>query len=351
LKHKTSETNQAIFRLASTIQTSPELRSRILEVPSNQLLNQLSLDESPATVRFVSELESFFKEYGVRGFTREPYYPRWQDAPEHVFNILKSMVQDEGSTGEESVSCTKAHDAISEQEIAARVKSKNFGWAKWKLISIVLGFARKYIIFRENQRFNLDRWITMNRRIFLEIGKNLQALGILREPSDVFFLRKNEIHKIVERKYDIQEMKRIKQAVQERKSEFLRNEHVTPPKFLRGEIESQTPHLTFETTLQGIPASRGLLSGPVRVLDRIDDIWRVRSGEILVVPRTDPGWTPVFCKIGGLVTETGGLLSHGAVVSREYGIPAVTNIPDACRIFKTGQIVTIDGSKGTVTIV
>ena len=72
----------------------------------------------------------------------------------------------------------------------------------------------------------------------------------------------------------------------------------------------------------------------------------VKSGEILVVPRTDPGWTPVFSKIGGLITETGGILSHGAVVSREYGIPAVTNIPNACRIFKTGQIVSINGFNG-----
>jgi len=86
------------------------------------------------------------------------------------------------------------------------------------------------------------------------------------------------------------------------------------------------------------------------VLDNSDDIWRVRTGDILVVPRTDPGWTPVFRKIGGLITETGGLLSHGAVVSREYGIPAVTNIHNACRIFKTGQTVKIDGSKGTVTV-
>jgi pyruvate,water dikinase len=295
-------------------------------------------------------LEAFFKNYGVRGFTREPYYPRWQDAPEHVFNILKSMVQDEGSIGKESVNCGKVQDTISEQEIAARVKSQNLGWIKWKLFSIVLGFAKKYIIFRENQRFNLDRWITMIRTIFLKIGENLRDQGVLHEPFEVFFLRKDEINKIVEGKYNAQEIERIKQAVQERKSEFLRNEHLTPPKFLRGKIESETPHLSVETTLQGIPASRGFLSGPVRVLDRIDDIWRVRTGEILVVPRTDPGWTPVFCKIGGLITETGGLLSHGAVVSREYGIPAVTNIPNACQIFKTGQTVTIDGSKGTVTL-
>ena len=77
----------------------------------------------------------------------------------------------------------------------------------------------------------------------------------------------------------------------------------------------------------------------------------MKSGEILVVPRTDPGWTPVFSKIGGLVTETGGILSHGAVVSREFGIPAVTNVRNACKIFKTGQKVTLNGNDGIVVLV
>jgi pyruvate,water dikinase len=190
----------------------------------------------------------------------------------------------------------------------------------------------------------------MNRRIFLEIGERLQTFGILREPSDIFFLRKNEIRKIADSSCATSEMKRIQLEVEERKREFLRNENTTPPKFLRGNRESDDYSRNVETMLQGLPASRGVLSGIVRVLDRIDDIWQVRSGEILVVPRTDPGWTPVFRKIGGLITETGGLLSHGAVVSREYGIPAVTNIPNACRIFRTGQHVTIDGSKGMVRI-
>ena len=98
----------------------------------------------------------------------------------------------------------------------------------------------------------------------------------------------------------------------------------------------------------GIPASQGIITGQVRILDTIADIPKVKAGEILVVSRTDPGWTPVFSKIGGLITESGGVLSHGAVVSREFGIPAVTNIRNACREFKTGQRVTIDGNKGVV---
>jgi pyruvate,water dikinase len=347
LKHKTSETNHALFRLVSIVQASPRLKSIIIKTPSDRILTKVRADQSPEAIRLSSELQSFFDEFGVRGFTREPYYPRWQDAPRHVFNILKAMVQEESSV---PTVPTEYQEVITEREIAARVKSQSLGWAKWKFFSIFLGFARKYIIFRENQRFNLDRWITMNRRIFLEIGERLQTFGILREPSDIFFLRKNEIRKIADSSCATSEMKRIQLEVEERKREFLRNENTTPPKFLRGNRESDDYSRNVETMLQGLPASRGVLSGIVRVLDRIDDIWQVRSGEILVVPRTDPGWTPVFRKIGGLITETGGLLSHGAVVSREYGIPAVTNIPNACRIFRTGQHVTIDGSKGMVRI-
>ena len=99
-----------------------------------------------------------------------------------------------------------------------------------------------------------------------------------------------------------------------------------------------------------MPASQGLVTGWVRVLGTVEEVPEVQAGEIIIVPRTDPGWTPVFSKIGGLITETGGILSHGAVVSREFGIPAVTNVRNACKIFKTGQKVTVDGNKGVVLL-
>jgi len=350
LKHKTSETNQALFQLAATIQASPQLRSAILSIPSDRIFSRLKSDRSSAAERLTSELETFFREFGIRGFTREPYYPRWNDAPEHVFNILKSMVQEEEPKKKRIDAKGHNQATMTEQEIAESVKATALGWAKWKVFSLVLDFARKYIIFRENQRFNLDHWITMNRKIFLSIGRSFHEQKIISDPLDIFFLRKNEIHGIAKHSVSSTEVERIKQAAKERKKEFLLNENLTPPKFLIGTQESDVPCQSLEAMLHGIPASQGVHSGPVRVLDRIEDIWQVRTGEILVVPRTDPGWTPVFRMIGGLITETGGLLSHGAVVSREYGIPAVTNIPNACRIFKTGQTVTIDGSKGTVSI-
>jgi pyruvate,water dikinase len=192
----------------------------------------------------------------------------------------------------------------------------------------------------------------MNRKIYLAIGDAFYNRDVIDEARDIFFMKRAEIQQVAKNQYSPSELAAIKQSICTRKDEFLENEHCTPVKFLRGNQEQSEENIGegTATEFQGIPASRGVVSGPVRVLSDIDDIWKVRSGEVLVVPRTDPGWTPVFRLIGGLITETGGLLSHGAVVSREYGIPAVTNIPNACRLFKTGQTVTIDGSKGTVTI-
>lgn len=344
LEHKTSEMNDRILRLASVIQSSTSAKSLILDTPSGQIYQLLKADDNPQLKEFKRELELFMRDFGVRGFTREPYYPRWNEAPEYVFDILKSLVKDETPVKKEQ----KIEQKLQTSKIERRIKKRPLGWFEWQLLSIILGYARKYIIFRENQRFNLDRWITMNRRIYMDIGRNLQKQGVLEEASDVFFLTKNEVRSVVAGNWTHEDQVRTLRAVSRRKEEFVKYENVTPAKFLQGSKELDEPEKNNALVLHGIPASQGRLTGTIRVLNRIEDIGDVQTGEILVVPRTDPGWTPVFSKIGGLITETGGILWHGAVVSREYGIPAVTNIQNACQLLCNGQKVTIDGSKGII---
>jgi pyruvate,water dikinase len=346
LEHKTSEMNDRILKLASTVQTSASAKSLILETPSNQILPLLTADNDRQLEGFKQEFKLFLRDFGVRGFTREPYYPRWNEAPEYVFDILKSLVQDETPIKR----IQKLDPKVQTSRIERRIKKRPLGWFEWQLLSTILGFARKYIVFRENQRYNLDRWITMNRRIYLDIGRILQKQGVLEVPSDVFFLTKNEVRSLITGKCTGENRCRILRAVSSRKEEFLKYENVTPAKFLQGSKELNEQEKNNGLILHGIPASQGKLTGTIRILNRVEDIGDVQAGEILVVPRTDPGWTPVFSKIGGLITETGGILSHGAVVSREYGIPAVTNIPNACQLLCNGQKVTIDGSKGVVSL-
>ncbi len=169
------------------------------------------------------------------------------------------------------------------------------------------------------------------------------------EPIHVFFLFRNELRRIIRGTSTLSQSE-VKDLIKERYEEFLKYEHTTPPKFLHGNREFDDPLQESAEGYQGLPASQGIITGTVRVLERVEEVPLVRAGEILVVPRTDPGWTPVFSKIGGLVTESGGVLSHGAVVSREFGIPAVTNIRNACQLFKTEQKITLDGNNGLVVL-
>ena len=346
LRDKTRETNERIGELATTIRASPDLQKLIISESSSKLYSLISSSELPEAAGFKQRFDAFIAEYGFRGFTREAYYPRWGDKPAYVFDILKSLVSGEAvDTAAAEEKSAKLREET-EASVRRQINGQLIGFAKWALLSSILESARRYIVFRERQRFNLDKWITMVRRLYRAIGARLVEDGVLKDASDIFFLMKGEIRGIAEGKVP----ENILATVDARRTEFHKYENATPPKFLQGEREFNDPPPEGVDHFKGIPASQGVITASVRVLDSIDDIWQVQVGEILVVPRTDPGWTPVFSKVGGLITETGGILSHGAVVSREYGIPAVTNIPGACRLFKTGQRVTMDGVKGEVTV-
>lgn len=350
LEHKTNEINKEVNALADKAASDSKVRTVIVEYPSESLYNRLKKMEGDTSKKFMVAFDEFLQEYGERGFTREPFYPRWNEAPEYVFDILKSLVRD-GQIASPDHNPKKKR-MVAEHEVKKRIKAQSLGTIKWALFSTILGFARRYIKFREDQRFNLDRWITRNRAVFLEIGRRLRERKMIPKATMVFFLRRQEIRRIVAEQMSDSELKCLKDTVEQRFHEFRTYEDTTPPKFLKGNREYNDAVFSLNKSgiLSGIPASHGRVSGPVRVLETVNQVPQVRRGEILIVPRTDPGWTPVFSKIAGVVTETGGLLSHGAVVSREFGIPAVTNISRACKLLTTGQMVTIDGYKGQVII-
>ncbi len=349
LEHKTSETNRGIYSLADLIRSDRGLMEAVQVTPSDQLRDTIESRNTPAGSEFIGKLDEFLDEFGVRGFTREVYYPRWQEEPAYVFDILKSLVSDENRDLSEQGEILAKKRAKAEQIVEDALRNQRFGPIKLMLFNTILNMSRTYIAFRENQRFNLDRWITRHRRLFLRMGDLLRSSGYLENAEDIFFLHRMEIRRIVKNPAGLDKGS-LSEAARKRHEEFKRHEDVIPPKFLHGDREFNDPLPDSSEALRGIPASQGVVTGTVRVLSSVNDIPQVRAGDILVVPRTDPGWTPVFSKIGGLVTETGGILSHGAVVSREFGIPAVTNIRNACRALSTGQRVTLDGNQGFVVL-
>ena len=353
LEHKVSETNERIQELAVLIRKYPNLKKLILNEESSNFYDTISQQTKDNDImNFKVEFDKFIEDFGDRGFTREIYYPRWGEAPSYLVDILKSLVFDYDKDTTDKERKNEDYRNKVENFIALKVRSSRFGLVKYKFFTAILSLARTYIIFRENQRFNLDKWITRVRALYLEIGLRFCNYGILEAKDDIFFLRKPEIRKLATQILPDGDKTKISILVKKRKESFLKYEYTIPPKFIQGNREFDDPVLTTKGDIvyKGIPASHGFISAPVRVLIDIKQISEVKAGEILIVPKTDPGWTPIFAKIGGLITETGGILSHGAVVSREYGIPAVTNIFNACKIFKTGVNIKLDGTNGFVKI-
>jgi phosphohistidine swiveling domain-containing protein len=341
--NKTIETNIELARLTQTLKQNEK---------SLALLRSSSPDEFLRLMRsgqlangFTQDFERFMQTYGVRSHTRELFYPRWCDDPTLVVTIIQALAEAEDIDFAAIERGKIEERERTEKEVFRRIKKMKGGVARKFVFKTILGYAQIYLVFRENQRFYLDHILWRTRRLFMEYGRRFAERGWTDRTDDIFFLTKKEIFAIsASGKTD------VKGQIAVRRREFERYRNRLPPKFLRGKIEFDDPVAPREGGLRitGTSSSPGVAKGVIRVIESIEHLSEIRENEILVTSNTDPGWTAVYSKLGGLITETGGILSHGAVVSREYGIPAVTAVRGATEILKTGQRVTLDGNEGVV---
>ena len=341
--NKTIKTNIALAKVAASVRADPLVLKFLQTATSSQVLAAVQTDLNFAGLK--RELELFMDEYGQRSHTRELFFPRWVDDPKLVIDIVRSLVE-APDIDFEKLEREKIQERLAtEKEVLHKIGRLRLGFAKKRLFKLVLKFAQIYLVFRENQRFYLDHILMRQRKLFMEYGRRFAERGWIDRPDDIFFLSKEEIFQIgKEGKAD------VRAKIASNRREFERYRDKLPPKFLRGnfEFDDTVVRLGDSKKIIGVSASPGIRKGRIRVVDSIDHLSEVKESEILVTSNTDPGWTAVFSKIGGLVTETGGILSHGAVVSREYGIPAVTAVKGATKILKTGQQVTLDGNDGII---
>jgi pyruvate,water dikinase len=344
--NKTIKTNIALAKLASAAKGDPLTGEYLAKLPSAQFLEVVRSD--PRFEAFREDLDAFLEEYGCRSHTRELFFPRWADDPTLVIDIVRSMSQAQDLDLERMERERIADRQEAEKEVLERLRALKGGRVRRVIVKVVLGYAQTYLQFRENQRFYLDHILLRTRRLFMEYGRRYQARGVLGKREDIFFLSKEEIFQIA--KEGVADVQELRGRISSRRSEFERWRNRLPPKFLQGKVEFDDAvyRLGSVVKIPGTSSSPGVARGTVHVVQSIEHLSDVREDEILVTSNTDPGWTAVFSKIGGLVTETGGILSHGAVVSREYGIPAVTAVKGATKILKTGQRVTLDGNEGII---
>jgi pyruvate,water dikinase len=210
----------------------------------------------------------------------------------------------------------------------------------------MLKHAQAHTRERDTMHFELTRLFPPCRRLLHEMGERWAGLKILEHPDDIYFILLEELYEIVDSPRPLLE------EISTRRADFELNQKRPCPDIIRGSREADSVPRDAEEiegdALKGVAGSPGRITGVSRVIRGPHEFGKLKKGEILVAPFTTPVWTPLFAVAGGVITEVGGILSHGAIVAREYGIPAVMAVPRATTLLEDGMPITVDGNKGIV---
>ena len=297
------------------------------------------------------ELADFLRTYGHRGVAEiDLGLPRWSEDPTYLLGVLANYLQLSNPEAAPDVQFQRGTQEAEAMVAELTRRARKRGWLRAKLVHFCLRRIRDLSGLREAPKYTIVLLLAGMRRFLLSIGEELMRAGRLESAEDIFFITLAEAHEALGGQ-DMRARVREHRVSYERESG---RRHIPRVLLSDGtEPEAEAQSVTGATTdgiLKGTPASAGIVTAAARVI--LDPVGaRLEPGEILVTPSTDPGWTPLFLTAGGLVMEMGGPMSHGAVVAREYGIPAVVGVPDAIERITTGQQITVDGSQGTVTLV
>ena len=318
----TTEMDMAMWGLAQEIRRDPVA------------LQQFQNGERPKA------LDRFLARWGHRAVAEiDLGLPRWSDDPAHVIGVVRNFLRVEDENAAPDVVFVRgAAEAEAMIETLARR-----AWGRGWFVRFALRRTRLLAGLREYPKYLVVTLFGALRKRVFEIGARLVADGRLAAADDVFFLNFEEMRST---QGDLRPVVAERREVYDRE---MRRRHI-PRVLLSDGTEPEAVHhgTPAEGDLVGTPASAGTVTGIARVV--MDPVGaHLEPGEILVAPSTDPGWTPLFLTAGGLVMEMGGANSHGAVVAREYGIPAVVGVREAVTRIRTGERITVDGSTGAVT--
>lgn len=275
--------------------------------------------------------------------------PRWSECPDFILQTVRRYV--EAIDAHQSNPIDRA-DALAQARIALAndCLAKLGNPLKRALFRLVLHRAQKGTQFRENIKSELVRWFAVMRQWLLELGRRWTAQGRLAAADDIFFLQIEELCRGIGKPTT-----NLPAIIAERRAVHERNQRITPPSIIIGRFDPESLNaeaVDYSTQiLHGLGVSAGVIAGRARVILRTDTDEIVQPGEILVAPFTDPGWTPFFLGAAGIVVDQGGMLSHGSIIAREYGIPAVVNVGPATQIIRTGQLLEVDADHGIVKLV
>ncbi|MBX3016000.1 MAG: hypothetical protein KF832_31050 [Caldilineaceae bacterium] len=348
----TTEMDLVLWQTAQQIRQDPQSTVYLQSQAAADLATAYRAGTLPAAAQ--RAVDQFLATYGMRGLAEIDFgRPRWRENPTQVFQMIQSYLR--------ITDPTQAPDAVFQRgEVAAQqviedlvsaVRQQPQGVLKARLVTALAKRMRALAGLRETPKFFMINLFGIGREGLLQSGKELVDQGILDQPDDLVFLYVKEIHALAAG-YIID----WKALVAERRARYAREKlRKQVPRVLLSDGRAFYAGLRAAAqdtpgVLTGSPVSPGVVEGIVHVVFDPHEA-QLAPGEILVCPGTDPAWTPLFLAAGGLVMEVGGLMTHGSVVAREYGIPAVVGVHEATQRLKTGQRIRVNGSSGAIMVI
>ena len=330
-----------LFELADTVRREPAARAFFTASPWASEPWRTAL----AGTETLRGLDRYLADYGHRAVGESDVAsPRFAEMPEYVLSVIRTHVQRPDTT---SATAIRQEQAATQAEALRRIRDA-YGWRLHEWLAFRWAHRRlaRYFALREANRHALMHFSAATRRLFLAVGHAFAAKGRLHADGDIFFLTSDEIRNgAPSGRHD------WKRLVAARRAEQQRNMACAAPDTFVGVVrnESATDARLQDGTWTGLPISPGRAEGPVRLLRTPEDRMKVQRGDILVAPVVDPGMAPLFGVAAGLVVEMGGTLSHGAIIAREYGLPAVANAAGILRHLRDGERIVVDADRGEIS--
>jgi pyruvate,water dikinase len=343
----TSEMGLALLDVADVIRPHPEVVAFLQHVEGDGFLDELADLAGGPEAR--DAIRDFLDVYGMRcageiDITR----PRWSERPSTLVPVILGNIRNfEPGAGKRRFEQGRQEAWAKEQEVLERLRALPDGEHKAEQAGRMIDRVRTFIGYREFPKYGMVSRYFVYKQAMLEEAERLVQARVLREKEDIFYLTFQELQEIV-RTNQLDD-----QLIRRRKDAFRSYQALTPPRVLTSDGEVVAGAYRRDDlpagALAGLPVSAGTIEGRARVVLDMAEA-DLQAGDILVTVFTDPSWTPLFVAIEGLVTEVGGLMTHGAVIAREYGLPAVVGVEHATRLIRDGQRIRVHGTDGYVEI-
>jgi pyruvate,water dikinase len=343
----TSEMGLQLLDVADVIRPYPELVEYLQRVKDEPFLEELVKSHGGQEAQ--DTIYNYLNKYGMRCVGEiDITKTRWSEKPAALVPMILSNIKNfKPGAGHQKFEQGRREALEKEQELLNRLLKLPDGEQKAKEAKRMISLIRNFIGYREYPKYGMiSRYFVYKQALLKEAEKLVQA-GFIHEKEDVYYLTFEEFrHAAYTSKLDDADIRK-------RKDEYEFYEKLTPPRVITSDGEIIVGRYKRENlpakALAGLPVSSGLIEGRARVILSMEDA-DLSEGDILVTSFTDPSWTPLFVSIKGLVTEVGGLMTHGAVIAREYGLPAVVGVENATKLIKDGQRIRVNGTEGYIEI-